>query len=118
VYGLAELVERILEGPYEILELAPCETKTLRVVDWQVGKMRIRPKWMPIGEFKEILAVRIHVPKEDKPIFPHYWDLTPRTLVAQLLPILTEGVPEGYGIRIHAVGYAPKKRFEVGLVKL
>jgi len=114
---LAE-VERILEGPYEILELAPCEEKTLRVVDWEHGKMRIRPRWMPIGEFKEILAVRIHVPPEDKPLFPHYWDLTARTLVTQVMAILTRGIPEGYGIRIHAVGYAPRKRFEVSLVKL
>jgi len=35
-----------------------------------------------------------------------------------VMALLTAGVPEGYGIRIHAVGDPPKKRFEVSLVSV
>jgi len=113
---VAELPERVLEPPFEILELAHCESVILRPVQFETGRFTFHPRWMPPGEVKTVLAVRVHVPPEDKPLFPHYWDITAGTLVPQVLTLLTRGVPEGYGIRIHAVGTAPKKRFEVSLV--
>jgi len=112
---LAEVV-RELEAPYEILELAHCEEIVLKPVSWEVGRFTFRPRWMRPGEVKTVVAVRVHLSPEDKPLFPHYYDITAGTLVPQVMALLTEGIPEGYGIRIHAVGTAPKKRFEVSLV--
>ena len=107
-----------LVSPYEILELADCQSITLRPVRYETGRFTFHPKWMRPGEVKTVLAIRIHVPTEDKPIFPHYWDITASTLVPQVMALLTAGVPEGYGIKVHAVGTAPKKRFEVSLVSV
>jgi len=112
------VAEKVLEPPYEILELAHCEEIVLRPVDWETGRFTFHPTWMPPERMKTVTAVRVHVSREDKPLFPHYWDITAGTLVPQVMALLTAGVPEGYGIRIHAVGTAPKKRFEVSLVKV
>jgi len=105
-----------LVGPYEILELAAGETIILRPVSYETGRFTFHPRWMAPGGLKTVLAVRIHVRPEDKPTFPHYYDVTAATLVPQVLALLTAGIPEGYGVRIRAVGTAPEKRFEVGLV--
>ena len=107
-----------LVGPYEILELAHCESIVLKPVSWESGRFTFHPKWMPPGGLKTVLAVRIHLDPKDKPSFPHYYDITASTLVPQVMALLTAGVPEGYGIRIHAVGTGPKKRFEVSLVSV
>jgi hypothetical protein len=73
---------------------------------------------MAPGERKTVLALRIHLDPKDKPTFPHYYDLTAGTLVPQVLALLAKGIPPGYGIKIHAIGVAPKKRFEVSLEKV
>jgi len=62
----------VLEPPYEILELAHCESIALRPVQFETGRFTFRPRWMPPGEVKTVTAVRVHVPPEDKPLFPHY----------------------------------------------
>ena len=104
-----------LKGPFEFLDLPNCETVTLKVLSWDFGRAMVHPPWLPPGELRETEVLRIHVPKEQKPLFPHYYDMGQRTLVPQVMALLTAGVPEGYGIRIHAVGTGPKKRFEVSL---
>jgi len=113
---LAEL-ERLkdLEPPYEILELKPGETKSLTVVDWQLGKMKISPRWPGAPAEKVIRAIRLFVPKEEKPTFPHYFDATAGTLVPQLYTILREaGVPpRTIRLEITKIGSPPKARFSV-----
>ena len=114
---MVEAVKR-LEGPFEFLDIPHCETVTLKPVSWELGLASVHPPWTGPGVMKDVQVLRIHVSKEDKPLFPHYFDLGQKTLVPQVMALLTAGVPEGYGIRIHAVGTAPKKRFEVSLVSV
>ena len=113
---MAEL-ERLkeLEPPYEILELKPGETKTFTVIDWQLGKITIHPRWPGAPKEKTVRAIRLFVPPEEKPLFPHYYDATAGTLVPQLWTILREaGVPPNRVVlTITKVGAAPKARFSV-----
>ena len=102
----------------EFLELAHCEEVVLKPVSWDFGLATVHQPWDPPGVLKDVQVLRIHVSPEDKPLFPHYFDLGQKTLVPQVMALLTAGIPEGYGIRIHAVGTAPKKRFEVSLVSV
>jgi len=100
----------------EFLDIPHCESVVLKPVSWEFGLAATHAPWEPAGVVKDREVLRIHVSPEDKPLFPHYWDLGQKTLVPQVMAPLTAGIPEGYGIRIHAVGTAPKKRFEVSLV--
>jgi len=104
-----------LEPPYEILELKPGETVSFTVLDWQLGKMTIHPRWPGAPSEKVVRAVRVFVPKEEKPLFPHYWDITAGTLVPQIYTLLREArvPPNRVKITITKVGAAPKARFSV-----
>jgi len=104
-----------LEPPYEILELKPGETKAITVIDWQLGKMTIHPRWPGAPPEKTVRAIRLFVPREEKPLFPHYWDITAGTLVPQVWTILREArvPPNKVVLEITKVGAAPKARFSV-----
>ena len=104
-----------LEPPFEILELEPEEEKVLTVIDYKIGKAIIHPRWAGAPEEKLVKMIRLYVPPEEKPLFPHYWDVAARTLVAQLEKVLQEAdVPRHkVRIRIKKVGKAPKARFLV-----
>ena len=110
----------VLPEPYEILELAPEEERVITVVDWELGRMLIHPRWPGAPAEKWVRAVRMHVPREEKPLFPHYWDATAGTLVPQLWTILREArvPPNRARIRIKKVGAAPKARFSVSLLEV
>jgi len=98
-----------LKGPYEIFELVDGETRVLRITNWQTGNVTIYPPHKPGG--KVINALRVHVPAETKDFFPYYWDITGKTLVAQMVPYLEQA---GYQDKIFTVtkhGIAPKARF-------
>jgi hypothetical protein len=110
--------EKRLEGPFEFLELAHCQSITLRPVEWEFGLATVHPPWLPPERLVDVEVLRIHLSREDKPLFPHHWDLGQKTLIPQVMALLTKGIPEGYAIHIHAVGVAPKKRFEVSLVSV
>lgn len=76
--------------PFEIAELEPGVTYKYTVAGYDIGTMTIMPRHEAAGKEKKIVAVRLHVPKEEKPAFPHYWDFTPARLVYQLIGILTQ----------------------------
>jgi hypothetical protein len=98
-----------LPGPYEIFELGNGESRELTIVGFETGEVTIHPAHLPSG--KTITALRVHVPKELKPLPPHYWDITSKTLVAQVLPYLEVGGYQGKTFVIHKHGVAPKARF-------
>ena len=98
-----------LEGPYEIFELVDGETRALRITRWETGTVVIYPVHKPTG--KVVTALRVHVPEDAKDFFPYYWDITGKTLVAQMLPYLQR---TGYTEKVFVVtkhGIAPKARF-------
>lgn len=103
----------MLPGPFEILELGDGETLTTKILKWELGEVTIHPSYKPEG--KQIVALRIHVPTEDKEYFPFYWDVTSQTLVAQLFPYLKS---PGFETKTYAItkhGVAPRARFSLGV---
>ena len=102
---------RRLQGPYELLELADRQSVTLRVISWEQGSLIIHPRWEGAPAEKEISALRVHLATGVKPYPPMYWDVTSKTLEAQLLPLLLERGFEHYEYVITAYGIAPRKRF-------
>ena len=115
---LEELPE--LPPPHEILELEPCKPFKLTVIRYELGKMVIKPRWPGAPPEKVVAALRVHVPEEEKKLFPYYYDLTPSTLVPQVLTILAAYPipPRKAVLEIHKVGVAPKARFSVKLVEV
>ena len=103
-----------LPGPVELLELPDGESRSFRALRYDKGTLRVVPKHQPEG--KIVTALRVHVPLEDKPLFPHYWDLTAATLVAQLEPHLQRPDLARLRFTITARGIGPRKRFEVQTV--
>lgn len=100
-----------LEGPYEIFELVHNETRELQITNWQLGEVTIYPAHKPAG--KTINALRVWVPEETKDNFPYYWDITSKTLVAQMLPQLKQPGYKDKKFVITKFGVAPKARFSL-----
>lgn len=100
-----------LEKPYEIYEWEDGRTEEWSVLDWEVGELTIQLRTRE--GTKDITVLRIHLDPEQKPEFPHYWDLTSARLVAQLKPILgARGLGPAH-VSITAIGRAPRTHFSV-----
>jgi len=106
----------VLSGPYEILELRDGQDVTLKVLAYEMGRMRIRPRYPGAPESKEITALRLRVSPARKVLGPPFWDVTSQTLIAQLKPHLDDLVRTGRDVRITAHGEAPRKRFTLELL--
>lgn len=107
---MAEDLRRLV-GPYEILELADRESVRLRVVSFERGSMVIHPRWAGAPSEKLIPVLRVHLAEETKPYPPRYYDITSKTLQAQMLPLLMERGFERFEYVVTAYGVAPRKRF-------
>jgi len=106
----------LLPEPFEILELKDGESQTLKATRYELGLMRIHPKYPGAPESKEIMALRLHVSPGRKILGPPFWDVTSQTLIAQLKPHLDDLVRTGREFRITAHGEAPRKRFTLELL--
>jgi hypothetical protein len=73
---------------------------------------------MPPGAERVIKAMRVYVPRGDKPIGVDYWDITSQLLVAHLEGILKSVGRLPIRVRVKAFGWAPKKRFSVEVLKV
>lgn len=102
-----------LPEPYELLDLADGASESFVPVRYERGTMEIRPRWRGAPATKEIPVLRVHVRTEDKPFFPHYWDVTSKTAAAQLLPMLMDPRARDYMITVTKYGVAPRARFTV-----
>jgi hypothetical protein len=102
-----------LPGPYEILELRDKESITLKIRDWRLGIMRIKPRYEGAPPEKVIKVLRLYVPREIKPAGTDYYDITSQTLIYQLLPFLQTPDFRTKTFKITAIGVAPRKRFTV-----
>ena len=106
-----------LSPPYEILETKPCTPVRMKVVKWEIGQMKIKPRWVGAPPEKVIVAIRIHTTPEWKPYWPYYWDLTPARLVGQIYEMLRAGIPEDMVLEIHRDMPGPSAHFAVRWVK-
>jgi len=102
-----------LPGPYEILELEDGRSVRLRISGFEWGETTIRPRYAGAPEEKRIPVLRLKVLPEFKPVGPPYWDLTSKTLQAQLRPLLRGLVETSGEFTITAHGSGPGKRFSV-----
>jgi len=104
-------VLRSLVGPYELLDLPDRGSVKLRIQTYERGTMMISPKYAGAPETKEIEVLRVHLAPGVKVLPPPYYDITSKTLTAQLLPLLMERDYERYTYVITKYGVAPKARF-------
>ncbi len=107
-----------LPEPYEILDLGDGESKSFVGVRYERGTMMIKPRYRGAPAEKEIPVLRVHVRKEDDPFFPHYWDITSKTCMAQILPMLMDPRARDYLITVTKYGVAPRARFTVARAPL
>ncbi len=101
----------LLEPPAEILDQPDRLPVTFRILRWEAGELFITPRGSPAG--KEVDALRLHVPFEDKVLGAPYWDVTAGNLIARLRPVLAELVASGRPIRITPHGSPPLTRHQV-----
>lgn len=100
-----------VEEPFELLEMADGEVRTFHIRAWEKGETLIKPPWLPEG--KVIKVLRIWVDPEEQPIGLTYWDITSKTLIAQLEPYLERETFRAMVYKITAFGEKPRKRFTV-----
>jgi len=113
---LEELKE--LPPPHEILELPSGGLITFGVEGFEIGSMVIHPRYRGAPPEKKIHVLRVYVPKKYKSYFPYYWDITAKTLIAQLLPFLKRPDYKDYEFTIIKHGVPPKARFELRVRKI
>jgi len=104
---------RLLSEPFEFLALADGVSLTIaiRSVDW--GEAVIHPRYPGAPESKRIPVLRVHLMPGYKTMGVEYWDLTSKTLQAQLKPLLTSLIETNREFTITAHGEGPQKRFSL-----
>jgi len=103
----------VVEEPFEILELADGETVSLAIERFEWGETVIHPRYPGAPAEKTIPVLRLYLREGYKPVGPGYWDVTSKTLQAQLKPLLTSLAETGREFTITAHGTGPSKRFSV-----
>ena len=102
---------RKLPGPIEFLELGDRESVDLKVVSWERGTTEIHTTRRGAEVTIEIPILRVHVPVDVKPYPPMYYDISSKTLMAQLVPLLARPDFRKWSYHVTAYGVAPRKRF-------
>ena len=101
----------MLDGPMELLELADGESLTFHVEKWERADTIIKPKHAPQGKVADTL--RVYVPPADKRFFPHYWDITAKRAIAQLIPHLQRPGFEKRTFKLTKHGEKPTAHFDL-----
>ena len=106
-----------LPEPYELMDLQDREQVLFRVTRYEEGEVPIKTTDEPGG--KIVHGCRVRVPREDKPIGVPYYDITSKTLCAQIEPMLRDPVQVKRWFLVRAHGVRPRKRYrlEVGNTK-
>lgn len=107
---MAEMLRR-LPGPMEYLDLPDGGSARLRVVSYERGSSVINTTRRGQPAEVEIPVLRVHLAPGVKPYPPEYYDITSKTLQAQLLPMLMERGFENYEFVVTKHGVAPRARF-------
>jgi len=104
---------RLLPEPFEFLELKDGVSLTIaiRSVDW--GEAVVHPRYVGAPEEKRIPVLRVHLMPGYKPTGVDYWDLSSKTLQAQLRPLIPGLIETNREFTITAHGEGPRKRFSL-----
>lgn len=100
-----------LVGPFELLDLEDGGILSLIPISWERGTMVIHPQRNGGQVALTVGALRLHVSPETKAAPPYYYDITAKTLQAQLMPLLMLTGYDRYRYVITKHGVAPKARF-------
>jgi hypothetical protein len=98
----------------EIFELQDGESVAFHIESAETGDYTIHPAHAPEG--KLIRVLRVHVPTTDKAHFPYYYDITGKTAVAQIEPMLANIIQGKRLVKITKRGVAPRARFTVEII--
>lgn len=104
---------RPLPGPYEILDLSDGQGIEFAIDRWEQGTIVIHPKYAGAPTEQTIIALRLHLPIGYKPVGLPYWDITSKTLRAQLLPLLMYRNFNRFLYAITKHGVRPRARFSL-----
>lgn len=77
-------------------------TIRFRVLRWEMREMQFYPKDEPLG--KTVPGLRLHIPPDDQPSGPPYWDISSRRLITMLLPLLPQIVATGAYVELKMSG--------------
>jgi len=105
----------MISEPLEIMELADGQTLRLKAVRFEWGETVIHPRYAGAPVEKRIPVLRLHLAEGQKARGPLYWDLTSKTLQAQLKPLEKDLTASAREFTITAHGSGPSKRFSVRL---
>ncbi len=105
-----------LESPFEILEMESGEEVSLRVTRYEQAPVMIKPVRAPDGIMVDVL--RLHLALGTKQIGAPYYDVTSKTLRAQLLPYLQIGDYLTRVFTIKKFGSEPAARFSLAIREL
>ena len=101
----------MITPPYELFDLPAEGELVTRVTAWEEGRATIKPARAPQGV--EVDIIRLHVPAEDKPTEPRYWDVTATRLHPSLRTQLPAVVAGKRWLKLHKYGVAPHARFSL-----
>jgi hypothetical protein len=103
-----------LQEPYEIFEMLDGETRELRIKSFEQGTIDIKTQEVPQG--KTINALRVFVPIESKAVGVNWYDITSKTLIAQMIGYLIQPDFQKLVFVIKKFGLPPKARFTVTVI--
>jgi len=103
----------VLGEPFELLELGDGVSVTLAIRGVEWGETVIHPRYAGAPAEKRIPVLRLHLLPGYKPVGVGYWDVTSKTLQAQLRPLIPGLIEAGKEFTITAHGTGPSKRFTV-----
>lgn len=123
----------MLPEPYEFLELAPGSSAVINVTGYQDGSAEINPSEVSNRHLRiymsqkslsepppsgtpisiEVPVLRLFGQREDKPSPTNYWDVSSKTLRADLLARFSTGLSLPAVIKLTANGAKPFKRYSV-----
>jgi len=104
---------KLLSEPFEFLDLKDGVSLTLAISAAEWGEGVIKPRYPGAPEEKRIPILRLTAKEGYKPVGAPYWDVTSKTLQAQLRPLLPDLISTGKEFTITAHGVAPAKRYSL-----
>jgi len=94
-----------LPGAEVFLELTDGQAIRFRILSAEQGKALISPRDGRPAHY--VNTLRVHVPPDDKPTIPHYWDITSRKCITALLSYIDIGAHIGKVFTLRKEGHPP-----------
>jgi hypothetical protein len=108
------MADQFLDGPLSFLDPVAGEVYLFRVDRLELGDVILGARTGFGGGVRR--CIRLHVPLEDKPEPPPYWDVTSKQLQAALEPLLPWIIERRRRVRIQAIGTAPRIAYSVDVL--